>query len=347
MMEYHFDGFRFDGVTSMLYFDHGLGRAFTNYEDYFGPNADMDAAIYLMLANELTHSIKHNAITIAEDVSGMPGLCLPVREGGFGFGYRLNMGVPDFWIEMLERRDEDWDLGRMWHELTTRRPQEPVVGYSESHDQALVGDKTLIFRLADAAMYTDMDKATHTAVIDRAIALIKMIRLITISLACEGYLNFMGNEFGHPEWIDFPREGNGWSYQYARRQWSLRDNGFLKYEWIAAFDEAMLKLFRERKLYDPSTTQLLWIDEAKKIICFRKAGLLFAFNFHPTESRQDTFLPAPVGSKWRTFFTTDESRFGGEDRVDEKYVYTSEPEGDSVGFRVYLPCRTAVVLEGV
>ena len=347
MMEYHFDGFRFDGVTSMLYFDHGLGRAFTTYEDYFGPNADMDAAIYLMLANELTHSIKHNAITIAEDVSGMPGLCLPVREGGFGFGYRLNMGVPDFWIEMLERRDEDWDLGRMWHELTTRRPQEPVVGYSESHDQALVGDKTLIFRLADAAMYTDMDKATHTAVIDRAIALIKMIRLITISLACEGYLNFMGNEFGHPEWIDFPREGNGWSYQYARRQWSLRDNGFLKYEWIAAFDEAMLKLFRERKLYDPSTTQLLWIDEAKKIICFRKAGLLFAFNFHPTESRQDTFLPAPVGSKWRTFFTTDESRFGGEDRVDEKYVYTSEPEGDSAGFRVYLPCRTAVVLEGV
>ncbi len=347
MMEYHFDGFRFDGVTSMLYFDHGLGRAFTTYEDYFGPNADMDAAIYLMLANELTHSIKHNAITIAEDVSGMPGLCLPVREGGFGFGYRLNMGVPDFWIEMLERRDEDWDLGRMWHELTTRRPQEPVVGYSESHDQALVGDKTLIFRLADAAMYTDMDKATHTAVIDRAIALIKMIRLITISLACEGYLNFMGNEFGHPEWIDFPREGNGWSYQYARRQWSLRDNGFLKYEWIAAFDEAMLKLFRERKLYDPSTTQLLWIDEAKKIICFRKAGVLFAFNFHPTESRQDTFLPAPVGSKWRTFFTTDESRFGGEDRVDEKYVYTSEPEGDSAGFRVYLPCRTAVVLESV
>lgn len=347
MMEYHFDGFRFDGVTSMLYFDHGLGRAFTTYDDYFGANADTDAAIYLMLANELTHSIKHNAITIAEDVSGMPGLCLPVREGGFGFGYRLNMGVPDFWIEMLERRDEDWDLGRMWHELTTRRPNEPVVGYSESHDQALVGDKTLIFRLADAAMYTDMDKQTHTAVIDRAIALIKMIRLITVSLACEGYLNFMGNEFGHPEWIDFPREGNGWSYHYAHRQWSLRDNGYLKYEWIAAFDEAMLRLFRERKLYDPSSTQFLWIDEAKKILCFRKANLLFAFNFHPTESRQDTFLPAAVGTKWRACFSTDEQQFGGEGRVDAQYVYTAEPEGDSAGFRVYLPCRTAVVLENV
>ena len=345
MMEYHFDGFRFDGVTSMLYFDHGIGHAFTSYEDYYGPNTDMDAAIYLMLANELTHSIKHNAITIAEDVSGMPGLCLPVREGGFGFGYRLNMGVPDFWIEMLERRDEDWDLGRMWHELTTRRPHEPVVGYSESHDQALVGDKTLIFRLADAAMYTDMDKATHTAVIDRAMALIKMIRLVTVSLACEGYLNFMGNEFGHPEWIDFPREGNGWSYKYARRQWSLRDNGFLKYEWIANFDEAMLKLFAGRRLYEPESTRFLWIDEEKKILCFRKAGLLFAFNFHPTDSRQDTFLPAPAGTKWRTFFSTDQAEFGGENRIDEKYVYTSEQEGDSAGFRVYLPCRTALVLE--
>ncbi len=347
MTEYHFDGFRFDGVTSMLYYDHGLGHPFTSYDNYFGPNLDMNASVYLMLANELIHSIKHNAITIAEDVSGMPGICLPVRDGGFGFSYRLNMGVPDFWIETLSHRDEDWDLHRMWHELTTRRPNEPVVGYSESHDQALVGDKTLIFRLADAAMYTDMEKTTHTTVIDRAIALIKMIRLITISLACEGYLNFMGNEFGHPEWIDFPREGNNWSYHYARRQWSLRDNNLLKYEWIATFDEAMLSLFRQYGLYKMGSSECLWIDEGKKIICFKKNGLLFAFNFHPTESRQDTFLPAPDGSRWRILLSTDNPAFGGDNRTDEQYVYTATVHNDTSGFMIYLPCRTAVVLKAL
>ncbi|MEG0766705.1 MAG: alpha-amylase family glycosyl hydrolase [Clostridia bacterium] len=349
LQEYHFDGFRFDGVTSMLYLDHGIYRVFDGYDAYFGPNTDLDAVAYLMLANELIHSLKHSAVTIAEDVSGMPGLCRPLAEGGMGFQYRLGMGVPDFWIRTLkERRDEAWDLHQMWHELTTRRPGEPVIGYSESHDQALVGDQTLIFRLADSEMYDHMEKTCHTPVIDRAIALLKLIRFITLTLAGEGYLNFMGNEFGHPEWVDFPREGNGWSYRYARRQWALADNDELKYAWIAAFDRAMLDFVKQYAVLSATDTLNLWIDPERKLLAYRKAGLVFVFNLHPTLSQADFFLPLRQSGVWQVIFSTDEPAFGGDGRIDRQYQYhTREDPRLGVGFAIYVPCRTAMALQCV
>ena len=347
MTEFHFDGFRFDGITSLLYQDHGLGRVFSSYDDYFSDNFDIDAGVYLMLANELIHSLKHNALIIAEDVSGTPGLCLPAHDGGYGFSYRLGMGLPDFWIRILNERDEDWDMFQLWHELTTRRPGEPIVGYCESHDQALVGDKTLIFRMADAAMYTSMRKSDHNIPIDRAIALIKMIRFITLVLGGEAYLNFMGNEFGHPEWIDFPREGNGWSYHYARRQWSLADDPDLKYQWLGDFDRKSLEFIREYPVLGAPDLRSLWIDQQQKILCFRKGGLLFLFNFHPTDSQPDFFVPLPEQASWKVCFSSDEARFGGDDRIDLSTVYRSEPLSDGsgkTGFRIYIPCRTAMAL---
>ena len=245
METFHFDGFRFDGVTSMLYHDHGLGSAFTGYDMYFSMNTDLEAVTYLQLANELIHDINPDAITVAEDMSGMPGMCLPLDDYGLGFDYRLSMGVPDLWIKTLkESSDENWDIIKLWYELVSRRPEERNIGYCESHDQALVGDKTLMFRLCDADMYWHMNKFDPSLVIDRGIALHKMIRLVTASLAGEGYLNFMGNEFGHPEWIDFPREGNGWSYHYCRRQWSLVDNQDLRFTELNEFDKAMIKLLK-------------------------------------------------------------------------------------------------------
>ena len=349
--EYHFDGFRFDGVTSMIYQDHGLGSAFTQYSQYFSLNTNVNAITYLQLANELIHSVNPFAITIAEEMSGMPGMCIPVRSGGIGFDYRLSMGVPDFWVKMLrDYSDEQWDMGKMWYELTTRRPQEKNVGYCESHDQALVGDKTLIFRMADAEMYTGMDKIYHSVVIDRAIALHKMIRFITMSLAGEGYLNFMGNEFGHPEWIDFPREGNGWSHKYARRQWSLVKNGYLKYQWLANFDKAMLKFARKYRVLNKEDATSLWIDQPGKIIAFSKGGLVYVFNFNPTHSPTDFFLPVhTIGpGKYKAIFSTDDLEFGGMDRISKNYEYYTKVIPDrGLGFNIYIPSRTAVVFRKV
>ena len=344
MEEYHFDGFRFDGVTSMCYHHHGMGVDFTNYKQYFDVFTNTDAITYLQLANELIHSVNPNAITIAEEMSGMPGMCIPIKDGGIGFDYRLAMGIPDYWIKTLtEEKDEKRDMRRMWHELTTRRPSEKNIGYSESHDQALVGDKTLIFRMADAEMYTGMNKAYHSPVVDRAIEMHKLVRFVTLVLACDGYLNFMGNEFGHPEWIDFPREGNGWSFKYARRQWSLADDGFLKYEWLLNFDKAMISFAKKNKVLIKPIAESLWIDEKAKVMTFARGNLLYAFNFHPTESATKLFLHAHTtgAGDYKAVFSTDDELFGGQDRIDKKYIYTTRSDKRGIGFEIYLPCRSA------
>ncbi len=349
--EYHFDGFRFDGVTSMIYQDHGLGDNFSDYSQYFGLNTNVEALTYLQLANELVHAVNPFAITIAEEMSGMPGMCIPIRSGGIGFDYRLSMGVPDFWIKSLKEYPEDqWDIHKMWYELTTRRPQEKNIGYCESHDQALVGDKTLIFRMADAEMYTGMDKAYHSPAIDRAIALHKLIRFVTLVLAGEGYLNFMGNEFGHPEWIDFPREGNGWSYKYARRQWSLAENGYLKYQWLENFDRAMLKFARKYRVLNKTDTLNLWIDQENKLLSFSKGELIYVFNFGPDKSSMNFFVRAhSVGAgKYEIVFSSDDDDFGGQNKIDKSQLYhTSEDEKRGLGFEVFTPSRTVMVFKKI
>ena len=346
MEVFHFDGFRFDGVTSMLYHDHGLGSAFTNYDMYFSMNTDVEAVTYLQLANELIHEINPRAVTVAEDMSGMPGMCLPIQHGGIGFDYRLSMGVPDLWIKMLkDSSDENWDMGKLWYELNSRRPKEKNIGYCESHDQALVGDKTLMFRLCDAEMYTHMNKFGGSLIIDRGIALHKMIRLITASLSGEGYLNFMGNEFGHPEWIDFPREGNGWSYHYCRRQWSLVDNPNLRYRELNDFDKAMISLLKKERLLTKSA-DMRWIHEDDKVIIYNKGDTVFAFNFHPTKSFDGYFIPVAKLGTYKVILSTDDGVFGGFSRVDTSVKYKTVTTRDNwIGFNCYLPNRSAIVFK--
>ncbi len=348
METFHFDGFRFDGVTSMLYHDHGLGSAFTDYSMYFSMNTDVEAVTYLQLANELIHEINPNALSVAEDMSGMPGMCIPIPDGGIGFDYRLSMGVPDLWIKTLkERKDDDWDMGNLWYELTGRRPKEKNIGYAESHDQALVGDKTIMFRLCDAEMYTHMNKFGGSLIIDRGIALHKMIRLLTASLAGEGYLNFMGNEFGHPEWIDFPREGNGWSYHYCRRQWSLVDNPDLRYRELNDFDKAMIKLLKDEKLLT-LRPENRWTHEDDKILIYTKGDIVFAFNFNPTTSFDGYFVPVGMPGQYEVILSSDDGVYGGFSRVDTsvKYEAVTTPH-DWIGFKCYLPSRTAIVFKRV
>ena len=344
MKEYHFDGFRFDGVTSMLYHDHGLGEAFDDNKKYFSTNTHVEAITYLQLANELIHQVNPNAITIAEDMSGMPGMCLPIHEGGIGFDYRLAMGLPDMWIRVIkEQKDEFWDISKMWSEMCLRRPGEKTIAYAESHDQALVGDKTIMFRLADAAMYTDMDKACHNPVIDRAIALHKMIRLFSLA-GGESYLNFMGNEFGHPEWIDFPREGNGWSFHYCRRQWNLCYNGFLKYEWLKDFDRDMVRVAKENQIFKQRMGDLLLLKAPEQTIVFYRNGLIFAFNFSPTKSLSNVLVPVYNNADYTVEFCSDDFKYGGNGLVHHM-TYPSKQFSGQNFIELYIPARTAIVLK--
>ncbi len=347
--EFHFDGFRFDGVTSMLYYNHGLGQAFGSYDDYYNGGEDPNAITYLTLANKLIHSVNPHAITIAEEMSGMPGLAVPVQDGGIGFDYRMAMGIPDYWIKTLkEKKDEDWHPTSIFWELTNRRADEKTISYVESHDQALVGDKTVIFRLIDKEMYWHMMKDDDDMTVARGIALHKMIRLVTLATINGGYLNFMGNEFGHPEWIDFPREGNGWSYKYARRQWDLVDRQELKYIYLQDFDNAMIHLVSGIYNFQALPVQKLWEKDDDQVLAFMRGDYVFVFNFNPVKSFDGYGILAP-GGKYATVLSSDNPIFGGYGNVDEKVEHLTQkdelysPHGVE-WLRLYLPSRSAIVL---
>ncbi|MBN2613601.1 MAG: alpha amylase C-terminal domain-containing protein [Bacteroidales bacterium] len=345
--EYRFDGFRFDGVTSMLYYDHGLSKNFTNYEMYYDGNQDEDAISYFILANKLIHETSPYAITVAEEMSGMPGLAEPIESGGYGFDYRLAMGIPDYWIKIIkEVPDENWNISELYYELTSKRKDEKTIAYAESHDQALVGDKTIIFRLMDKEMYWSMNKQSQNLIVDRGMALHKMIRLVTIATSGGGYLNFMGNEFGHPEWIDFPREGNNWSYKYARRQWSLADNKDLKYHFLADFDKAMIELVKNNKILGQNHCRLITDNRGDQILAFERQGLVFVFNFNPVKSFTDYGINVGAG-KFKILLNTDSHQYGGFGRIDETITYYAFKSGKLSSpeyLKLYLPSRTAFVL---
>lgn len=348
--EYRFDGFRFDGVTSMLYYNHGLGQAFGSYADYYNGGQDTNAITYLSLANLLIHQVNKHAITIAEEMSGMPGIAIPVNKGGIGFDYRMAMGIPDYWIKMIkEKKDEDWHPSSIFWELTNRRADEKTISYAESHDQALVGDKTIIFRLIDSDMYWHMMVDDDNFMVSRGIALHKMIRLVTLASINGGYLNFMGNEFGHPEWIDFPREGNGWSYKYARRQWDLVDRNDLKYKFLGAFDNAMIHLIGKISRFQALPVEKLWDKDDDQILAFKRGKYVFVFNFNCEKSFSDYGILAPEG-EYAVVLDTDDKQFGGYGNVDDKQTHLTkhEPlyaEEHKGWLMLYLPARSAQVLK--
>ena len=348
--EYHFDGFRFDGVTSMLYYSHGLGEAFCNYGDYFNGHQDDNAICYLTLANRLIHQVNAKAITIAEEVSGMPGLAAKYEDGGYGFDYRMAMNIPDYWIKTIkEKIDEDWKPSSMFWEVTNRRKDEKTISYAESHDQALVGDKTIIFRLIDADMYWHMQKGDENYTVNRGISLHKMIRLLTATTINGGYLNFMGNEFGHPEWIDFPREGNGWSCKYARRQWDLVDNKNLAYHYMGDFDAAMLGVVKSIKNFQATPVQEIWHNDGDQVLAYMRKDLIFVFNFNPKQSFTDYGFLVPAGT-YEVILNTDNPDYGGNGLTDDtiKHFTIHDPlykKDKKEWLKLYIPARTAVVLK--
>ncbi len=341
MEEFHFDGFRFDGATSMLYHHHGL-ITFDSADRYFDAGVDEEALTYFQLANTLIHAVNPDAISIAEEVSGMPGLSRQIDEGGIGFDFRLAMGIPDFWIRTLKHKtDEQWDLFDLWHELTNRPAKEKSIAYAESHDQALVGDKSLAFWLMDKEMYFSMSVLEQNLVIDRGIALHKLIRLFTLTLGGEGYLNFIGNEFGHPEWVDFPREGNDWSYLYARRQWSLVDDPLLRYQHLAAWDKAMIQLVTKHPLLSSGPAQQLYLEPTKKVLAYTRGNLVFVFSLHPIDSYEGFAIPVPSAGDYKVILHSDAPEFGGFNRIDSSLNYSTNANQELL---LYLPSRVGMVL---
>ena len=341
--EFHFDGFRFDGVTSMLYKNHGVGVHFETQSDYFGDNINDDAVTYLQLANTLIHQLNEDYITIAEDVSGMPGICSKIEDGGIGFDYRLGMGLPDFWIKVLKDMDEEeWNMHEFFFTMTNRLYNVKTIAYAESHDQAMVGDKTLAFRLMDKEMYNSMSKFTPNIIVDRGIALHKMIRFFTICLGGNAWLNFMGNEFGHPEWIDFPRKENEWSYKHARRQWSLVDDENLKFHFMNDFDKEMLMFVKENNIMNSEPAWLMNADEENKTIVFERNNLVFVFNWG-TKSISDYELNVKNTGDYEIIFSTDDKKFGGFENIDVNTVFPSEQRENQVFMKVYNVSRTATV----
>ncbi len=350
--EFKFDGFRFDGVTSMLYHHHGFSDIkYDTYAPYFDSTVDDDSLIYLKLANEVAHAVKPNCVTIAEEVTGMPGLARPVCEMGIGFDYRLSMGIQATWFSNIaKKRDEDWNLDDIFAAQLNRRQNEKHIGYVESHDEALVGDKTLAMWLFDKDIYTGMDNLSGSLVVDRGVALHKMIRLMTFSIGGQGYLNFMGNEFGHPEWIDFPNEANGYSHTFARRQWSLADNGFLRYQGLDRFDNAMLGLDIHFGLLLENEIDRLVLHDEKRLLVYRRGPLVFAFNFHPSESFQELRIPLPIPEDYVLVLSTDDVDYRGHGRVEAntKFPWLLEACGNfAQSTNIYLPSRTALVFAPV
>ena len=343
--EFRFDGYRFDGITSMLYWDHGINKDFTEYSLYYDGNQDESAITYLALANRVIHQVDPEAITIAEDMSGMPGVASPLEYGGMGFDYRMNMGTPDYWIKLLkEKRDEEWHVGDLFYELTNKREEEHTISYAESHDQALVGDKTIFFRLVDKAIYTSMSVFDKSVIIDRGMSLHKMIRLVTIGTAADGYLNFMGNEWGHPEWIDFPREGNGWSYDHARRLWSLVDDENLRFRFLNVFDKSMIQMVNDTCVFHWHPEPLVR-DNERQVLIFTRGDYLFVFNFNPEKSFPDYVFDAPSG-KYTMILNTDNRNFDGLGRIDEKIEHFTRYVSPGRGqLSLYIPARTGFVLK--
>lgn len=340
--EFHFDGFRFDGVTSMLYFHHGLGVDFVDYGMYFNGEQDEDALTYLAMANQLIHEVNPSAISIAEDISGMPGLASPIQNGGLGFDFRMAMGVTDFWIKTIKDvKDEDWHVGDIYFQLTNKRSEEKTISYAECHDQAMVGDKTIIFRLMDDKMYFSMAKNIEDLVVERGMALHKMIRLATLATAGNGYLNFMGNEFGHPEWIDFPRAGNDWSYWYARRQWNLVDDKKLRYSSLNEFDIAMIHLIKKENTLASFPYSLVQ-NIPDQVLIFKRGSLIFAFNFNPFSSYTDYGFEIEKGT-YQVVLNTDAKAYDGAGRNNDEIKHFTVEENNQSMLKIYLPSRSALV----
>lgn len=306
--EYHVDGFRFDAVGNMLYKDFGVDDNFSHTgRCFYGkdgkPRTNNEGELYIALANHLIHEINPKGISIAEEFSGMPGLtCLP-KDGGLGFDARFAMGIPDYWEKFIKKPQ---DLGSMWYEMNNHRPYDHTISYVECHDQCINGHDAMIWRLLGDDMYNAMLMETETWKVSRGLAFYRLMRLITLATADKGYLNFMGNEFGHPEWLD--------AEEHAHRQWRLAEDTSLKYACLNAWDQAQMQLVSDNIESFKTPAMFRYIHEDKRLLAFERGALLFVFNFNETQAFSDLCFAVTPG-KYLEILSSDERRFAGHDNL--------------------------------
>jgi 1,4-alpha-glucan branching enzyme len=338
--EFNLDGFRFDAVGNMIYVDHGFGDDFNDvgrcfYNAAGRPRTDEAGVLYLSLANALIKEIYPDSVTIAEEFSGMPGMTTPPTEGGIGFDYRFAMGIPDFWGKFIK---EGRTVGALWYEMINFRSYERSVSYVASHDQSINGHDAMIWRLIENEMYTNMSVFSDSWKTSRGVALYKLIRFVTLSSAASGYMSFMGDEFGHPEWID--AEG------YAHRQWSLPKRTDLKYHGLAQFDMASIALIKESGCF-LKRPELRYLNEEKRILAFSRGDFLFVFNFHELDAANDLSIWVPPG-KYTEILSSDAKLYAGHgnlETADTEHFSISEGDGIFQKITLYLPPLVCLALK--
>ncbi|CED82984.1 1,4-alpha-glucan branching enzyme/starch branching enzyme II [Phaffia rhodozyma] len=270
-----------------------------NYGQYFSSDTDHAGVEYFMLANHIIKTLFPFVTTIAEDTAGFPTLALSTDIGGLGFDYRLTLGPAYHLFHLLKTEPDDanWSVRDIVASLGNRRLQlgEKTIAFVESHDQCIEGGKTMSQWLFDDEIYTQMSVfQTPTPKVERAMALHKMLRLMVFAFAGEGYMNFMGNEFGHPEWLVFPSVQNGFHTTHCRRQWDLADfSRDLRYRDLARFDREMLEA-EERGQWGSAELGHVWTqDEDSRLVVFTRANHLFIFNWNTKLPAKDDNLPIP------------------------------------------------------
>lgn len=345
MEEFKVDGFRFDAVGNMIYTDHGLGDDFSHVgRCFYGAGGtsrlDENGVLYLSLANTLVHELAPEAFTVAEEFSGAPGMSCAPEQGGLGFDRRFAMGIPDYWAKFIRGEGSGTSMGMLWHEMTNRRWYDKTVSYTECHDQCINGDDAFIWRLIGDDMYEHMSMFSNSWKNSRGVALHKLMRFVTLATAGQGWLNFMGNEFGHPEWID--------DEAYAHRQWHLAETGHLKYSKLDAFDRAMLGLVREHGGDFKKSPHFRFIHEEDRLLAFERGRLLFVFNFHETRPQSALNLMVTPG-KYTEILSSDELAYAGYGNLSVKRAaggHFSDPSSGATEQRItlYLPPLTALAL---
>jgi 1,4-alpha-glucan branching enzyme len=340
--EFRVDGFRFDAVGNMIYADHGVDDDFSHVgRCFYGgnglPRADENGELYLCLANALIRRIRPQALSIAEEFSGMPGLTCPPKEGGLGFDYRFAMGIPDYWEKCIE---SPRDMGSLWYETTNHRPYDRTVSYVECHDQCINGHDAMIWRLIGKDMYDYMAVFTDNWNTSRGLAFYRLMRLVTLCTADAGYLNFMGDEFGHPEWLD--------DESRAHRQWHLAGRADLKYAGLAAWDRAQMTLVAGRLPDFQQQPLFRFIHEDDRILAFERGRLLFVFNFHELQAKTNLLFAVTPG-KYVERLSSDETAFAGKGNLCvgvppvEHFTRVLDHRHEQ-DVSLYLPPMTALVL---